>query len=111
MLGASQASAPQDQGRDPRTILTRSPEKPAPKPQREGCSSSGDLRGPKGGRGREPSPASGSHYHFIAELQVFDQLGLTTKERKIATEALVSIASGAGVECFSIEIPEDRALL
>ena len=42
---------------------------------------------------------------------LFDQLGLTAKERKIATEALVSIASGAGVECLSAEIPEDRALL
>ena len=42
---------------------------------------------------------------------LFDQLGLTTKERKIATEALVSIASGARVECLSAEIPEDRALL
>ena len=28
---------------------------------------------------------------------LFDQLGLTAKERKIAMEALVSIASGAGV--------------
>ena len=42
---------------------------------------------------------------------MFDQLGLTTKERKIAIEALVSIASGAGVECLSIENPDDRALL
>ena len=42
---------------------------------------------------------------------LFDQLGLTAKERKIATEALVSIASGAGVECLSAEIPDDRALL
>ena len=42
---------------------------------------------------------------------LFDQLGLTTKERKIATEALVSIASAAGVECLSTEVPDDRALL
>ena len=42
---------------------------------------------------------------------LFDQLGLTAKERKIATEALVNIASGAGVECLSAEIPEDRAFL
>ena len=42
---------------------------------------------------------------------LFDQLGLTAKERKIATKALVSIASGAGVECLSAEMPEDRALL
>ena len=42
---------------------------------------------------------------------LFDQLELTAKERKIATEALVSIASGAGVECLSVEMPEDRALL
>ena len=42
---------------------------------------------------------------------LFDQLGLTAKERKIATEALVSIASGVGVECLSAKIPDDRALL
>ena len=42
---------------------------------------------------------------------LFDQLGLTTKERKIATKALVSISSGAGVECLSAEIPDDRAFL
>ena len=42
---------------------------------------------------------------------LFDQLGLTKKERKIATEALVSITYGVGVECLFAEIPEDRALL
>ena len=42
---------------------------------------------------------------------LFDQLGLTTKERKIATEALVSITSGARVECLFAEILEDRVLL
>ena len=42
---------------------------------------------------------------------LFNQLGLTSKERKIATKALVSITSGAGVECLSAEIPDDRALL
>ena len=42
---------------------------------------------------------------------LFDQLGLTAKERKIVTEALVSIASGAGVECLAAEIPDDRAFL
>ena len=42
---------------------------------------------------------------------LFDQLGLTAKERKIAMEALVSIASRAGVECLSAEMPEDKALL
>ena len=42
---------------------------------------------------------------------LFDQLGLTVKERKIATEALVSIAFGAGIECLSTEIINDRALL
>ena len=42
---------------------------------------------------------------------IFDQLGLTAKERKIATKALVSIASGAGVECLSVKMPEDRTLL
>ena len=33
------------------------------------------------------------------------------KERKIATKALVSITSGAGVECLSAGILEYRALL
>ena len=42
---------------------------------------------------------------------LFDQLRLTTKERRIATEALVSIASGARVEYLSVEILEDMALL
>ena len=42
---------------------------------------------------------------------MFDQLGLTAKERKIATEALVSIASGVRVECLSAEVLNDRALL
>nr|XP_023914755.1 uncharacterized protein LOC112026305 [Quercus suber] len=42
---------------------------------------------------------------------LFDQLGLTTKERKVAIEALVSIASGAGVECLSAEVQDNRALL
>ena len=42
---------------------------------------------------------------------MFDQLGLTAKERKIATEALVRIASGARVECLIAEISNDRALL
>ena len=37
-------------------------------------------------------------------------MGLTAKERKIAIEALVSIASEARVECLSAEMPEDRAL-
>ena len=42
---------------------------------------------------------------------LFDQLGLTIKERKIATEGLVSIACGAGIECLSVEVTDNRALL
>ena len=42
---------------------------------------------------------------------LLDQLGLTAKERKIATEALVSITSKAGIECLIAKIPDDRALL
>ena len=41
---------------------------------------------------------------------LFNQLGLTVKERKIAMEALVSIAFGAGIECLSTEVINDRAL-
>ena len=42
---------------------------------------------------------------------LFDQMGLTAKERKIVTEALVSIASSARVECLAAEILNDRTLL
>ena len=42
---------------------------------------------------------------------LFDQLGLTAKKRRIATEILVSIASKAGIECLTAEVAEDRALL
>ena len=42
---------------------------------------------------------------------LFNQLGLIAKERKIATEALVSIASKVEIECLPAEIPNDRALL
>ena len=42
---------------------------------------------------------------------LFNQLGLTTNERKIATEALVSIASETRIECLSAEIPDNRILL
>ena len=36
---------------------------------------------------------------------------LTVKEQRIATEALVSIASKAGVECLSAETRADKAFL
>ncbi|XP_075670331.1 uncharacterized protein LOC142640121 [Castanea sativa] len=39
------------------------------------------------------------------------ELDLTAKERKTATEALVSMPSGVGIECLSAERIEDRALL
>ena len=42
---------------------------------------------------------------------LFNQLGLTVKERKIAMEALVSIAFEVGIECLSTEVINDRALL
>ena len=42
---------------------------------------------------------------------LFDQLGLMTKEEKIATQALVSIASRAGIECLLAKVIDDRALL
>ena len=38
-------------------------------------------------------------------------MGLTKKERKIATEALVSIAFGAGIKYLSAEVVDDKALL
>ena len=38
-------------------------------------------------------------------------MGLAAKERKIATEALVSIASRVGIECLTAEVTNDRALL
>ena len=38
-------------------------------------------------------------------------MGLIKKERRIAIEALVSIASRAGIECLTAEVANDRALL
>ena len=42
---------------------------------------------------------------------LFDQLRLTVKERRIATKALVSIASGIGIKCLVVEVTYNRALL
>ena len=42
---------------------------------------------------------------------LFDQLELTVNERRMATEALVSIASMAGIECLTVEVTDDRAPL
>ena len=42
---------------------------------------------------------------------MFDELGLTVNERRIATEALMSIASGVGVECLLEETRADKAFL
>ena len=58
-----------------------------------------------------PAAASTTLQQSAKFKNLFDQLGLTAKERKIAMEALVSITSGAGVECLSAEMPEDRAFL
>ena len=41
----------------------------------------------------------------------FDQLGLTINERRIATKALVSMAFKEGIECLTVEVIDDRALL
>ena len=40
---------------------------------------------------------------------LFNQLELIANERRIATKALVSIASRAGVECLTVETRADRA--
>ena len=58
-----------------------------------------------------PATAITTLQQSVKFKNLFDQLGLTAKERKIATEALVSIASEVGVECLSAEMLEDRALL
>ena len=42
---------------------------------------------------------------------LFDQLEFTLNEQRIATKALVSIASRAGVECLSAEAKVDKAFL
>ena len=42
---------------------------------------------------------------------LFDQLEFTLNERRIATKALVSIASRAGVECLLAEAKVDKAFL
>ena len=40
-----------------------------------------------------------------------DQLEFTANKRRIATEALVSIASGAEIECLTAETQSNRAFL
>ena len=42
---------------------------------------------------------------------LFDQLGRTEKERNIAVEALMSIASKARIECLTAKVTNDRAFL
>ena len=42
---------------------------------------------------------------------LFNRLELTINKQRIATEALVSIASGARVECLSVEAKVDKAFL
>ena len=42
---------------------------------------------------------------------LFNRLELTVNKQRIATEALVSIASGARVECLSVEAIVDKAFL
>ena len=70
MLGTPQTGVPQDQRRDSRIVPARNSKKPTPKPQREGCSSGGNLCRPRGGRRRKSNPAYGGHYHFTVELQI-----------------------------------------
>ena len=41
----------------------------------------------------------------------FDQLRLTVNKRRIATKALVSMASKEGIECLTVEVIDDRMLL
>ena len=42
---------------------------------------------------------------------MFDQLGLTANEQRIAIEALVSIASRTRIECLTTKVTDDKALL
>ena len=42
---------------------------------------------------------------------LFNQLGLMMKEQKIAIEALVCMASEAGIECLTAEVIDNRVLL
>lgn len=42
---------------------------------------------------------------------LFDQLEFMANEQRMATEALVSIASGARVECLIVETQSNRAFL
>ena len=42
---------------------------------------------------------------------LFDWLEFTTNERRMATEALVSIASGVGIKCLTTETQSDWAFL
>ena len=114
MLGAPQTGTPQDQRRDSRTIPTGSSKKPTPNHKGKGVAAIVICVDPREDEEEIPTLLTVA----ITTLQksskfknLIDQLGLTTKERKIATEALVSIASGAGIECLIVDVTDDRALL
>ena len=47
----------------------------------------------------------------LAFRALFNQLGFNEEERKVATEALVSIASDSGIHCLTTEAHANRAFL
>ena len=93
----------------------RSPKKPVLEPQGEGSSSSYHLCADPGEDEEErlvlPVAAITTLQKSSRFKNLFNRLELTVNERRIATEALVSITSRAGIECLSAETRVDKVLL
>ena len=114
MLGAPQTDAPKNKRRDSKVVPARSSKKPTPKPQGEGIATVviyADLGEDKEERSALLAAAITTLQKGSKFKNLFDQLGLTVNERKIATKALVSMASREGIECLTTEVIDDRALL
>ena len=93
----------------------KNPKKPAPEPQGEGSSSGYHLCADLGEDEEERLALLAAAITTLQKSSrfknLFNQLELTVNERRIATEALVSITSRAGIECLSAETRVDKVLL
>ena len=115
MLGATQTGTSKNQRRNSRVISARSPKKP-PLSNHKGkgvvavviCTDPGEDEEE---RPTLPIAVSTTLQKSSRFKNLFDQLELIVNEQRIAIEALVSIAQGAGVECLSVEARADKAFL
>ena len=114
MLGTPQTSAPQNQKGNSRVVPAKSVKNPLSNHKEKVAAAVVICADP----GEDEEERSALLAAAITTLQknprfknLFNQLKFTANEWRIATEALVSIASGARVECLAVEIRADKAFL